>query len=100
MQKIENSKCNHCKVTKKYKVQYFFKERLVRDIKTGKDKKKIVKVYILPPPNFCKKCKDFKKCQRCEIIMCKLKRHLGKQSKNDDFCIYCLEELLEQQKNK
>ena len=85
--------CAHCWKEIKAQIIYYINRKYVLDAEM---KKRLVKktIWIKSFPRFCVNCKLIPICQTCEIIMCKQKNHLGRQSPKDPLiCTFCQERI-------
>ena len=81
--------CTHCRSKKSYQVKYHIEEG-VKITKKGEKQPYKRKVYEIAPPSNCARCKKYKKCESCEIIMCDLKQHINHQSSDPKLCNSCI----------
>ena len=90
----EESICNHCLKKSKLLVKFHYEDRPKKDginriiiplelIKT--------KCYDLRAPALCGRCKQFPRCEDCDVIMCNWKSHDGGHSakSNPLLCDLC-----------
>lgn len=89
-EQIEESVCNHCLKKSKLLVKFHYEDRL----KKGIDNHIIIpleliktKCYDLRAPTLCERCKKFRRCEDCDVILCNWKRHDGGHSSKSNILL-------------
>lgn len=86
--------CNHCLKKFKFLVKFHYEDKP----KKGSDNRIILPLEMIKTrysdvsiPSLCLRCKQFKKCEDCGVILCNWKPHDGGHSSkmNPLICIFC-----------